>query len=130
MSSPAPRTSQRKRRNTGGERRLLECPALEQWPSAQRKQTTPEGANRMTSLDDPELLYMGACPTTSGLVEGHRSEHDRFEVDGANAARDVLREHGNALRTVRDAIALHRAQTRTIAGGDQALATRLRRPRP
>src|SRR4051812_11915194 len=82
MSSPAPRTSQRKRRNTGGERRLLECPALEQWPSAQRKQTTPEGANRMTSLDEPELLYMGAMSHDIGLVEGHRSEHDRLRSTG------------------------------------------------
>jgi hypothetical protein len=32
------------------ERRLLECRALAQWPSAERKQTTPEGATRMTSL--------------------------------------------------------------------------------
>jgi hypothetical protein len=31
MSSPAPRTSQRRRRNTGAERRLLECRALEQF---------------------------------------------------------------------------------------------------
>src|SRR3982751_5574022 len=76
----------------------------------------------------PNCSTWARCPTTSGLVEGHRSEHDRFEVDGANAARDVLREHGNALRTVRDAIALHRAQTRTIARGDQALANRFRRP--
>src|SRR4051794_14051986 len=76
----------------------------------------------------PNCSTWARCPTTSGLVEGHRSEHDRFEVDGANAARDVLREHGNAVRTVRDAIALHRAQTRTIARGDQALANRFRRP--
>jgi phytoene dehydrogenase-like protein len=36
--------------------------------------------------------------------------HDRFEVDGANAARDFPREHGvtgDALRVVWDAIALH-----------------------
>src|SRR3954447_298367 len=58
----------------------------------------------------PNCSTWARCPTTSGLVEGHRSEHARFEVDGATAARDVLREHGNALRTVRDAIALHRAQ--------------------
>jgi hypothetical protein len=32
----------------------------------------------------PELLYIGAMSTTSGLVEGHRSDHDRLEVDGAN----------------------------------------------
>jgi HD superfamily phosphodiesterase len=59
---------------------------------------------------DPELLYVGAMFHDIGLVEGHRSEHDRFEVDGANAAREFLREHGvtgDALRIVWDAIALH-----------------------
>jgi HD superfamily phosphodiesterase len=56
---------------------------------------------------DPELLYIGAMFHD---IAGHRSKHDRFEVDGANAARDFLREHGvsgDALRTVWDAIALH-----------------------
>ena len=36
---------------------------------------------------DPELLYVGAMFHDIGLVEGHRSEHERFEIDGANAAR-------------------------------------------
>jgi HD superfamily phosphodiesterase len=59
---------------------------------------------------DPELLYVGAMFHDIGLVEGHRSEHDRFEVDSANAAREFLREHGvtgDTLRIVWDAIALH-----------------------
>jgi hypothetical protein len=59
---------------------------------------------------DPELLYVGAIFHDIGLVEGHRSDHDRFEVDGANAARAFLIEHGvsgEALRIVWDAIALH-----------------------
>ena len=59
---------------------------------------------------DPELLYVGAMFHDIGLVEGHRSGHDRFEVDGANAAREFLRSHGvtdDALRIVWDAIALH-----------------------
>src|SRR3954451_21375006 len=45
-----------------------------------------------------------------GLVEGHRRTHDRFEVDGANAAREFLASQGftgDALRIVWDAIALH-----------------------
>jgi hypothetical protein len=45
-----------------------------------------------------------------GLVEGHRSEHERFEIDGANAARAFLERHGLApdrVMTVWDAIALH-----------------------
>ena len=59
---------------------------------------------------DPELLYVGAMFHDIGLVDGHRSEHDRFEVDGANAAREFRRSHGvtgEALRIVGDAIALH-----------------------
>lgn len=59
---------------------------------------------------DPELLDVGAMFHDVGLVEGHRSEHDRFEVDGANAARDFLRSRGvpaDALRVVWDVIALH-----------------------
>jgi hypothetical protein len=59
---------------------------------------------------DPELLYIGAMFHDIGLVEGHRSAHERFEVDGANAAREFLADHGvtgDALRIVWDAIALH-----------------------
>jgi hypothetical protein len=59
---------------------------------------------------DPELLYVGAMFHDIGLVEGHRSAHDRFEVDGANAAREFLAGHGvssDSLRIVWDAIALH-----------------------
>jgi hypothetical protein len=59
---------------------------------------------------DPELLYIGALFHDIGLVEGHRSPHDRFEVDGANAAREFMRTHGlpaESLRIVWDAIALH-----------------------
>jgi hypothetical protein len=59
---------------------------------------------------DPDLLFIGAMFHDIGLVEGYRSEHDRFEVDGANAARAFLAGHGvtgDALRIVWDAIALH-----------------------
>jgi HD superfamily phosphodiesterase len=59
---------------------------------------------------DPELLFIGAMFHDIGLVEGHRSADDRFEVDGANAAREFLAGHGvtgEALRIVWDAIALH-----------------------
>jgi HD superfamily phosphodiesterase len=59
---------------------------------------------------DPELLYIGALFHDIGLVAGHRSPHDRFEVDGADAAREFLRSHGvcaESIRIVWDAIALH-----------------------
>ena len=45
----------------------------------------PQGDRRGLSYD-PELLYIGALFHDVGLVEGHRSPRDRFEVDGANAA--------------------------------------------
>src|ERR1700716_2956890 len=43
---------------------------------------------------DPELLYTGAMFHDMGLTYQHSSVHERFEVDGANAARDFLRRHG------------------------------------
>jgi hypothetical protein len=72
------------------------------WASLQAKQL---------SLDcDAELLYVGAMFHDVGLLEGHRSEHERFEVDGANAARAFLERHGlpeERAVTVWESIALH-----------------------
>ncbi|MFL5826119.1 MAG: HD domain-containing protein [Thermoleophilaceae bacterium] len=59
---------------------------------------------------DPELLYVGAMFHDIGLVEGHRSKHERFEIDGANAARAFLERHGlpeERVMTVWESIALH-----------------------
>ena len=59
---------------------------------------------------DPELFYVGALFHDLGLVEGHRSEHERFEIDGANAARRFLEGHGvpeERVMTVWESIALH-----------------------
>ncbi|HUN97858.1 MAG TPA: HD domain-containing protein [Bradyrhizobium sp.] len=59
---------------------------------------------------DPELLYAGAMFHDMGLTPQYASADKRFEVDGANAARDFLRSHGIAEReieTVWTAIALH-----------------------
>jgi hypothetical protein len=59
---------------------------------------------------DPELLYVGAMFHDIGLVEGHRSQHERFEIDGANAARAFLESHGlpeERVMTVWESIALH-----------------------
>ena len=59
---------------------------------------------------DPVLLYVGAMFHDVGLVEGHRSEHERFEIDGANAARAFLERHGlpeESVMTVWESIALH-----------------------
>jgi hypothetical protein len=59
---------------------------------------------------NPELLYVGAMFHDMGLTPQHSSATERFEVDGANAARDFLRSHGIAqadIDTVWAAIALH-----------------------
>jgi hypothetical protein len=59
---------------------------------------------------DAELLYAGAMFHDMGLMPAHRSAHERFEVDGANAARDFLAGRGIAtqdVETVWNAIALH-----------------------
>ncbi len=67
------------------------------------------GKHRGLSFD-PELLYAGAMFHDMGLTHQHNSAAERFEVDGANAARDFLRGHGISqtdIDTVWTAIALH-----------------------
>jgi len=59
---------------------------------------------------DAELLYAGAMFHDIGLVPAYSSDADRFEVDGANAARDFLRRHNipeQDVDRVWTAIALH-----------------------
>ncbi len=59
---------------------------------------------------NPELLYTGAMFHDMGLTEAHSSVDERFEVDGANAARDFLKQNGITqadIDTVWAAIALH-----------------------
>jgi hypothetical protein len=59
---------------------------------------------------DPELLYMSAMFHDMGLTERYSSTDQRFEVDGANTARDFLKSYGIPERDVDDvwiAIALH-----------------------
>ena len=59
---------------------------------------------------DAELLYAGAMFHDVGLVPAYSSAADRFEVDGANAARDFLRRHNISekdIDLVWTAIALH-----------------------
>src|SRR5271168_3657913 len=59
---------------------------------------------------DPELLYTGAMFHDMGLTHEHSSAHERFEVDGANAARDFLHSRGISqadINMVWTAIALH-----------------------
>ena len=67
------------------------------------------GKHRGLSFD-PELLYTGAMFHDIGLLPSHGSPDERFEVDGANAARDFLKSRGVSrqdIDTVWAAIALH-----------------------
>jgi hypothetical protein len=62
---------------------------------------------------DPELLYISALFHDLGLTSHYRSPDERFEVDGANAARSFLEQHGiskESTQLVWDAIALHTAR--------------------
>jgi len=59
---------------------------------------------------DAELLYIGAMFHDIGLTEEYRISQLRFEVDGANAARDFLRARDipeGDVKKVWEAIALH-----------------------
>ena len=59
---------------------------------------------------DPELLYAGAMFHDMGLVPAYSSKTERFEVDGANTARDFLLARGispDDVDTVWASIALH-----------------------
>jgi hypothetical protein len=59
---------------------------------------------------DPELLYVSAMFHDMGLTSKHSTATDRFEVDGANAAREFLRQHKISqqdIETVWTSIALH-----------------------
>ena len=59
---------------------------------------------------DPELLYVAAAFHDLGLLKKFSSPNERFEVDGANAARQFLATHNipeEQIQTAWQAIALH-----------------------
>lgn len=59
---------------------------------------------------DVEALYVAAILHDTGLTSAHMSARERFEVDGANLARQILKRHGVVgIRAdlVWDAISLH-----------------------
>ena len=70
---------------------------------------TEQGRQRKLRFD-PELLYVAAAFHDLGLVKKFSSQNERFEVDGANAARQFLTAHNipeEQVQTVWEAIALH-----------------------
>jgi hypothetical protein len=67
-------------------------------------------ARRLGLDPDLELLYVGALFHDLGLTESYSTTVQRFEVDGANAARAFLKAHGYSdaeAATVWTAIVLH-----------------------
>jgi len=67
-------------------------------------------ARRLKLNPDLELLYVGALFHDLGLTESYSTTVQRFEVDGANAARAFIKSHGYSdaeATTVWTAIALH-----------------------
>lgn len=67
-------------------------------------------AKRKNLEHDSELLYVASVFHDLGLVPHYSSPDLRFEVDGANAARDFLRSHDlpkDKLQLVWDTVALH-----------------------
>ena len=59
---------------------------------------------------DPELAYVGGLFHDLGLTSGYATKDRRFELDGAEAARKFLLEHGRPEQDARNvwlAIALH-----------------------
>lgn len=65
---------------------------------------------RRRLLPDPELVYVGAMCHDLGLTDRFRTRDRRFEIDGAEAARELLVEYGaapDAVRRVWTSIALH-----------------------
>lgn len=65
---------------------------------------------RKELIVDPELLYAASMFHDIGLTCAYHNSQLRFEVDGANAARDFLRARGigeGDLERVWNAIALH-----------------------
>jgi hypothetical protein len=65
---------------------------------------------RKSLVFDPELLFTAAMFHDIGLTQSYRESQLRFEVDGANAAREFLRSHSISERDIEkvwSAIALH-----------------------
>lgn len=59
---------------------------------------------------DVEAVYVAAILHDVGLTAEHMSDTERFEVDGANLARQILERHGvpgSRAELIWDAIALH-----------------------
>ncbi|MEG9435165.1 HD domain-containing protein [Edaphobacter sp. HDX4] len=69
-----------------------------------------EQGRRQKLYFDPELLYVASAFHDLGLIRKFSTPNERFEVDGANAARQFLAAHDfpeEQIETAWQAIALH-----------------------
>jgi hypothetical protein len=76
---------------------------------------------------DSELLYIGAMFHDLGLSETYRRTDQRFEIDGADAARDFLRAHRRSEKEARAAwlaIALHNLRQQELQGRRRGVGRR------
>ena len=67
-------------------------------------------AKAQGTAHDQELVFVASILHDVGLSQKHMSDHNRFEVDGALAARELLKKHGvshASSELVWDAITLH-----------------------
>ena len=67
-------------------------------------------ANAKHVQHDAQLVFVASILHDLGLTPRFMSAENRFEADGANAARDLMKRHGapdSDIETVWDAIALH-----------------------
>src|SRR5487761_1532214 len=72
---------------------------------------------------DPELLYVGAMFHDLGLTERYRRTDQRFEVDGAELARELLLDYGRSAAPRRVAghrAAHHPGRPQPLGAGDGA----------
>jgi hypothetical protein len=77
---------------------------------------------------DPELLYVASMMHDTGLFTPYSDAEQRFEVDGADHARQLLIEHGVApaeADTVWSAIALHTTPGIPTRMGPEIAATHI-----
>jgi hypothetical protein len=76
---------------------------------------------------DPELAYVGGLFHDLGLTDTYRTKNQRFEIDGADAARSFLLDHGRTAAEAQDvwlAIALHTTPEVPLhLSGDVAVVT-------
>ncbi|NMO51218.1 HD domain-containing protein [Actinoplanes sp. TBRC 11911] len=85
-------------------------------------------AQRLDLKPDPELLYLAAMFHDAGLLTPFSDAEQRFELDGADHARDFLQARGFSAaesETVWTAVAMHTTPGIAVRMGPEAAALHL-----